>query len=267
MTLFTANFLIFGPERSGFPDNAVDGVGCKTGVWLMPVSEIETDCAAQKQALLAQKAQGMAATEQARMNLTAKYDHNHNGVIDPDEKEEALDDPVFIESELDTIDANHNGILDAGELAYFDANKNKILDPKEQAGIEIAQHLLAENLLKKYDADGRGFLYLGEFLNLRNNLNANGSFEPPFADTSALGANPNGHIGVGALESFLKQKTSRQSLRARDAGIGLANQMQMQLGTNKPVDRWQVSLRPAWSFTGRTLLLAVTNRPQPVASP
>ncbi len=76
-------------------------------------------------------------------NLLTKYDHNHNGVIDLPEREEALDDPDFIEAELDMIDTNHNGRLDAPELAYFDANQNKILDPKEQAGIDIAQRLLA----------------------------------------------------------------------------------------------------------------------------
>ena len=67
-------------------------------------------------------------------------------MIDPDEKESALDDPAFIESELDIIDGNHNGWLDAVEFGYFDANKNRILKTKEQAGVDIAQHRLVERL-------------------------------------------------------------------------------------------------------------------------
>ena len=92
------------------------------GIWAIAISEVETAVAEQKQALslarMAQeKQQATAAEEQQRKvleqrqkDLLAKYDLNHNGVIDPEEREEALDDPAFIESELDVIDANHNWV-------------------------------------------------------------------------------------------------------------------------------------------------------------
>jgi EF hand len=136
------------------------------GIWTIPASEIEAAVAVQKQIQLAQQAREFAAAEQSRKSLLLKYDLNHNGIIDPDEKEEALDDPAFIESELDAIDANHNGWLDAEELTYFDANKNKTLETKEQAGIDIALHLLALKLLKKFDVDGDGFIDRSEFNDL-----------------------------------------------------------------------------------------------------
>jgi len=210
--LFTSNFLVF--------EN--DGCGVKPGVWLMPVSQLEEALAPQKQAQRAQMAQAAAAAaaavEQTRKNLLAKYDRNHNGTIDPDEKEEALDDPAFIESELDVIDANHNGWLDADELAYFDANTNKILDPKEQAGIEIAQHLLAERLLKEYDVKGDGLLDNAEFNDLAQVFMAGPRGGPrPDLSFQSADANHDGHVDLAELETLLK----RQTLRA----LTLSNRM------------------------------------------
>src|SRR5262249_21372633 len=91
---------------------------------------------------------------QSNTTFRAKYDQNQNGVVDPDEKEAALDNSAFVELERDTIDVNGNCRLDASELVYFDANNNKILDPKEQAGIGIAQHLLAEKFSKIHHFNG-----------------------------------------------------------------------------------------------------------------
>jgi Ca2+-binding EF-hand superfamily protein len=219
---FSANFLFCGLEE---PDNLFAGgsgrIGSKPGIWMIPLGPVESAVAAQKQIQLEQKAKEWAAADQAQKekgqaqkNLLAKYDYNHNGIIDPDEREEALDDPAFIESELDTIDANHNGRLDAEELVWFDANQNKILEPKEQAGIEIAQHLLAERLLKKFDANGDGFLDQSEFNDMVQSSTEIGAerrpgFSSPFPDV-----NRDRKIDLGELESFLKQQTQR-GLRVR----------------------------------------------------
>jgi len=196
------------------------------GVWVIPASELQSAVATAKQTLIAQIAQEkadlekqmaerQAAREKIRRQLLAKYDRNHNGIIDPDEKEEALDDPVFIEYELDNIDANHDGWLEANEVSWFDANRNKHLDPKEAAGINIAQHLLAVRLMKKFDADGKGYLSDSEFSDLKQAcVSANGeAFDAPEFPGRMFGP-----IDLPALENFLKQQTSG-SLRLRGFGL------------------------------------------------
>ena len=287
--LATTNIFFLGLEnpRNSIPAfNQADriGIGYKAGIWLLPVSQIEPEIAAQKQIQLARltkdKADAVAVAEQQRKDseqrrkeLLAKYDHNHNGIIDPDEKEEALDDPDFIESELDKIDANHNGWLDAEELAWFDTNQNKILEPKEQAGIDIAQHLLAERLLKRFNANGDGFLDRSEFNELlqssmgtripsdstqRQFTGAAQSFSTSFPDD-----NRDGKIDLGELETFLKQQT-RGGLRSRrmpDAAF--FNQMRM--GANQPVDRrllFKVAVESYWQNPD-----SVTNRTQSNKTP
>jgi Ca2+-binding EF-hand superfamily protein len=200
---FADNYLFIGEEHT-------------LGVWAIPVSEVEAAIAEQKQIVLTRLAQehkrAVAAEEQhrkdleqRRKSLLAKYDHNQNGVIDPEEKMEALDDPAFIESELDAIDTNHNGRLEAEELAWFDSNQNKILEPKEQAGIEIAQQLLAARLLKEFDANSDGLLDSFEFNNLwLSVVESSISRYPniPFPDE-----NRDGRVDVGELATFLNQQT------------------------------------------------------------
>jgi Ca2+-binding EF-hand superfamily protein len=227
------------------------------GVWAIPRSQIDSTIAAQKRIQLDRKAQTAAVAEQARKSFLAKYDLNHNGIIDPDEREAALDDPAFIESELDVIDANHNGWLDAAELAWFDANQNKILEPKEQAGIEIAQHLLAERLLKKFDANGDGFLDRTEFNNLLQSSMETGTeprpgFSPPFPDD-----NHDGHVDLAELETFLKQQT-RRGLRSRGMP-GTVSFNQMRMDASQPVDPRQMfkaAVESYWQNPG-----SITNRP------
>jgi Ca2+-binding EF-hand superfamily protein len=220
----TTNLLFFG--------------GNSMGVWIVPVSQLDAAIAVQKQIQITKRSQLAAAAEQARKNLLAKYDLNHNGIIDPDEKEAALDDPALIESELDVIDANHNGWLDAEELAYFDANGNKTLDPKEQAGIEIAQHLLAERLLKKFDANGDGLLDRSEFNDLwqsggfRTNVPSARSFAIPFPDD-----NHDGKVDLGELETFLKQQTRT---RLRSSGVSPDYLNQFKVDPNKSFDPRQM---------------------------
>jgi Ca2+-binding EF-hand superfamily protein len=263
--LFTSDLLLLGLES---PRNVMWAVTgnyndvYKPGVWLMPVSQIEPDITAQKQIYLAKQkqesAQAAAAAEQTQKSLLAKYDHNHNGVIDPAEKEEALDDPDYIESELDKIDANHNGWLDAGEVVWFDTNTNKILEPKEQAGIDIAQHLLAQRLLKQFDANGDGLLDRSEF----NELWQSGNFMPnnpitrflpvPFPDD-----NHDGKVDLGELETFLKQQT-RTGLRSSGMrGPALFNQISTNPG--QPVDPRQMFKAAVESYWQNPVV--VTNRP------
>jgi Ca2+-binding EF-hand superfamily protein len=183
-------------------------VGRKPGVWIIPISQLDSAIAAQKKVQLEQMAKEEVAVEQARKNFMAKSDLNHNGVIDPDEREAALDVTDFIESELDVIDANHNDRLDSAELAYFDANTNKILEPKEQAGIEIAQHLLAGRLLKKYDANGDGFLDRLEFDEMTQSfMTAEGRSRPDAVPFLLPDDNHDGKFDLGELETFLKHQT------------------------------------------------------------
>jgi len=256
---FSSNLLFFGLESSRkgmMPVVTGQHDIFKLGVWLMPLSQIEPAITAQKQTLLAEqeKASGLvaAAMEQSHKDILAKYDRNHNGVIDADEKEAALNDPEFIESELDVIDANHNGWLDADELVYFDANKNQILEPKEQAGIDIAQHLLAARLMKKFDANGDGVLDHAEFNELRQSCNFRSNTSPgrnasiPFPDD-----NHDGKIDLGELETFLKQQT-RSGLRMRGTpGATLMNQMVVD--SNQPLDARQLfklSVESYWKNHG-----------------
>jgi Ca2+-binding EF-hand superfamily protein len=136
------------------------------------------------------------------------------------------------------IDANHNGWLDAKELAWFDANTNQILDPKEQAGIEISQHLLAQRLLDKYDANGDGLLDRAEFNDL-----VQASMDPRAASMSRsqffyLDQNHDNHLDLGELETFLQQQTS-SGLRAREMqGPAIFNQMRTNPG--QPIDPRQM---------------------------
>ncbi len=219
---FSTHYLIFGLEvpRSAMPlpENQRLGTGFKPGIWLLPVSEIESGIAAQKQAQQDQLARDKAAEAKAFEDVLAKYDKNHKGVLDPEEKEEALADPAYIESQLDSIDTNHNGMLDPGEIAFFDANNNKILDPNEEAGIEIAQSLLAGRLMKKFDADGDGILEPSEFDNLQASLKIDKRFLAPFLPGALLPAaeNANGAMDIKKLTGFLKQQTGRE---LRQTGI------------------------------------------------
>ena len=215
------------------------------GIWAIPLAEVNAAIAVQEQIQIEQVEKKRSAAEQARRNLLAKYDSNHNGIIDPDEEEGALDDPAFIESELDVIDVNHNGWLDAEELAWFDANANKVLDPKEQAGIEIAQHLMAVRLLNKFDANGDGLLDRQEFNHSfpstmdssSRSMSGMSGVPNPFPDGNHDG-HPDGHVDLVELETFLNQQTFRGLATHGMPREALINQMRAD--PRKPVDRQQM---------------------------
>lgn len=205
--LLSANdVLIFGLENArGFVPVGGSGMSpmdCKPGVWLVALSRIEPSIAVQRQIQLADQAKALADAQKKNQALLAKYDRNHNGRIDLDEREEALDDPDFIDSQLDFIDSNHNGWLEPEELAYFDANTNKTLEPKEQAGIEIALHLLAIRLMKKFDIDQNGLLDRPEFNLLFESLADARSWGPAVSAYLPL-KNHNGQLDLDDLESYL----------------------------------------------------------------
>jgi Ca2+-binding EF-hand superfamily protein len=225
------------------------------GIWLVPISEIEAAVSAQKQFLLDKIEQATATAKQVKEELLAKYDHNHNGVIDSEEKEEVLDDPVFIESELAAIDANHNGCLDAVELVYFDANGNKILDAKEQAGIEVAEDLLAAKFMKEFDADGNGVFNRSEFDAVwRSGLEADFTFAAGF---SWPDPNHDGQVDLGEFESFLKGQTLRGLYPRGMPGAAFVGQMRP--GDSKrigPQERFKISVEAYWQNPG-----SINNRP------
>jgi hypothetical protein len=135
------------------------------GVWALPKVELQAE--------LERQLQHYRAEESERKNaLLAKYDLNHNGTFDPEDRESAINDPSFLTFELDAIDANSDDLLDANELSYFDANKNGILEPAEEEGIRIAQGLLAEKLFKGFDWDENGILEMREMQSLVGNNSA-----------------------------------------------------------------------------------------------
>ena len=151
---FEGNSLFIGqPDFIGQAD--------ASGIWKLPITEIEAAFAQQRQIALAAKAQqaaqAKAAVDQVKNELLAKYDRNHNGIIDPDEKEAAIADPQFLELNLPIIVTDTNGLLDAKALRFFDANNNGVLDSPEQNAIDTTISLLAKKLVAKSspDADGR----------------------------------------------------------------------------------------------------------------
>lgn len=217
----TTNFLFLGAEIPlNSPFGSFDSGSGRAGVWIMPISVIDVSVTAQKQIQLARMAQdkknALAVEEQQRKvlgqqhkNLLARYDLNHNGRIDPEEREAALNDPIFIESELDAIDTNHNDRLDAPELVWFDANRNGILDPPEQAGIEIAQKLLVARMIKDFDQDGDGQLDQNEFANVLSNDSSAGRPDSLRAGMNFFqyDQNHDGKLNPEELKLFLEQWT------------------------------------------------------------
>jgi Ca2+-binding EF-hand superfamily protein len=135
------------------------------GVWVLSKAEIQSELDRQikERSASGQKEKKIEDASDRKPELLAKYDANHNGKFDLEEREAAISDPVFLEFELDAIDPNHNGQLDAEELAYFDANENGRLDPPEAAGIRAMQHVLAVRALEEFDQNGNGRLEQQEF--------------------------------------------------------------------------------------------------------
>ena len=205
--LFSSNFLFCGqetfialPQGGGDPRIAES----KTGVWMISAEQMNAEIARQRTAQREQQAQSEVLAKQTVKSLLEKYDLNHNGVLDENEREEALDDPAFIKTQLDAMDTNHNGWLEASELTWFDANQNKILDPKEQAGINLAVWSLAESLLKQFGQTGNDWLTMSEYNNMIDatlHINGIAGFNFQFV---RVDANHDGHIDLEELQSLLR---------------------------------------------------------------
>lgn len=190
----------------------------QTGVWILPLNQIDPEIARQRKDQQDAQARAEAQAKQAKQRLLEKYDRNRNGVLEPAEREDALDDRAFVESELDTIDANHNGLFDAEELAWFDANANRILEPKEQAGIDTAQRLLAEKLLRKFEANADGLLDRSEFNDLEQSTVRSEIHPMPGSFRSFPNTNHDGQVDLKELEEFLKNRTLQNLQRRRVPG-------------------------------------------------
>lgn len=212
--LFSSNCLLCGRETpDAFPNAGAADPYVKepqTGIWMIPLDEINTKLALQQKAQQLQQAESNTLARRAAQSLLDKYDRNHNGVIDPEEREDALDDPDFIKTELDSIDANHNGWLDPAELAYFDANHNKILEPKEQTGIGITLHLLAEKLFQQYNPHDYDSISIQDYeamvkSTLPVNVAMSFDFQPPRADE-----NHNGRVDAAELEHLMQRHLEAQ---------------------------------------------------------
>jgi Ca2+-binding EF-hand superfamily protein len=123
---------------------------------------------------LAAKADGPKA------RFFAKYDKNHNGVIDEDEKEAIRKDyAANPDGDLKRFDTNKDGKLDDGEIAAikpptgkgkaasagvadffakYDRNHNGVIDTDEKAAIRKDYAANPDGPLKKFDKNNDGKL-------------------------------------------------------------------------------------------------------------
>jgi Ca2+-binding EF-hand superfamily protein len=88
---------------------------------------------------------GRRGPDQAQ--LLEKFDANHNGVLDPEEKAAA-------KAEWEA----HRAERQAKMLERFDANHNGTIDPEEREAMKAQREARRAEMLKKYDTDGDGKL-------------------------------------------------------------------------------------------------------------
>jgi hypothetical protein len=104
---------------------------------------------------------GRRGPDQAQ--LLEKYDANHNGVLDPEEKAAA-------KAEWEA----HRKEREAKMLERFDANHNGVLDPEEKEAakkeLQARREARRAEVLKKYDTDGDGKLSDSEREALRKDM-------------------------------------------------------------------------------------------------
>ena len=179
------------------------------GSWLLPWSDVQSALKAARAERTAQLQAREAAVKTLRANLSEKYHLAQSGDLTPEQKEATIDDPLFLELNLDNIDRNRNGKIDASELAFFDANQNKQLDPPEQAALELAQGLLAQRLFHEFDRNRDGVIDLDELGCLvidTRDIRPRGLMAP--VDLIArFDQNGDGVLSAVELQSFLRQET------------------------------------------------------------
>jgi len=91
--------------------------------------------------------------------LLEKYDANHNGVLDPEEKAAARKDWQARREQAR-----------AKFLEKYDTNKNGKIDPEEREAIRAQHQAKRAEMLKKYDTDGDGTLSATEREALRKDM-------------------------------------------------------------------------------------------------
>jgi len=188
----------------------------RVGVWVAAMETIDQEIERQKKIQDARKLQGSVLAQKTHQGLQEKFDLDHDGKTSGEEKEAALCDEPYVASQLDQIDTNHNGWLDAAELKFFDANANNVLDANEQAGIELAQRLLAARLLRQFDTDGNGLLDRREFDLLR-------SFSSLTRTMSGNGFPDENHdnwIDIEELQVLCERETVFSLVRGQSMGRG-----------------------------------------------
>jgi hypothetical protein len=112
--LFTPKFLLCGRDRWGDVPGSSEPAGFKPGIWVVPLDSIMPEVTSLKQtqsnAQRQEKAkaeqiekEAQAEDQQSQLSFLKKYDRNHNGVIDPNEQDAAMDDPYFIKYRMEQI--------------------------------------------------------------------------------------------------------------------------------------------------------------------
>lgn len=181
-----------------------------SGVWALPKAELQAEVDRRIKSLPPSKAITEAKEDaEEHEKLLAKYDLDHDGKINPKEREAAVSDPAFLEFDLDNIDTNRNGMLDVDELVYFDVNKNRRLDPSEAAGIHAVQQILAVKALKQFDGNENGHLDGNEFGEFTRNKASAAAFRA--AQSAANGSEAERLKGY--LERATEDKIQQRLLR------------------------------------------------------
>jgi Ca2+-binding EF-hand superfamily protein len=126
-------------------------------------------------AVLAPSSAPAAKSDGPKAKFFAKYDKNHNGIIDEDEKEAIRKDyAANPEGELKRFDTNHDGKLDDEEIAAitppgrkkdllaffakYDLNHNGVIDENEKEAIRKDYAASPDGPLKQFDRNKDGKL-------------------------------------------------------------------------------------------------------------
>ncbi len=158
---FVGDFLIIGYAST---PNLV-ATSARIGFWIASKKELQAVFEQQERILRWGSLEKVDDAGQKFKAALARFDFNHNGTLEPEEKEAAIDDPAFLASQLAAIDENQNGQIDLEELVFFDANRNGILEPRENAAFEITLGLLADEILSDFDFNHDGQVDATEITN------------------------------------------------------------------------------------------------------
>jgi hypothetical protein len=202
--VISSNWLCFGLENSG----SATAISYVPGIWVLPMDRLAPLLQTPRNAIPGTTPQ-LPPKEDGHAAALLRFDLNHNGIIEPDERELRMNSEEFIKAELSQIDTNRNGMLDVEELGYFDTNTNGILDERESAGIEICLRIMALRLLREADANENGILERDEFLKLVRRIEGNTG--PGFS----LRAPTNLTNAISQINSYLHQHL-RRSLIPRE---------------------------------------------------